>query len=53
MLPEIEIFVLFDTNYNYPKEPEGYSSSPPLFFVFLIITVAPNENGWYHCSLAK
>lgn len=22
-------------------------------FVFLIITVAPNENGWYHCSLTK
>lgn len=22
-------------------------------FVFLIITVAPNENGWYCCSLMK
>jgi len=53
MLPKIEIFVLFDTNYNYPEEPEGSSYSPPPFFVFLIITVAPNENDWYRCSLAK
>lgn len=53
MLPETEIFVSFDTNYNYPEEPGGSSSCRPPFFVFLIITVAPHENGWYCCSLAQ